>query len=101
MCLGRDPKGPRRIAELTPEEAYMLKKQQDLKLFVYSCKDIEQTFLTYIHFHAISEKEYVGALVALKLLKPDLPTETLAWLDFYSRLRVQDQNSSVDSSKNN
>jgi hypothetical protein len=27
MCLGRDPKGPRRIAELTPEEAYMLKKQ--------------------------------------------------------------------------
>ena len=26
MCLGRDTKGPRRIAELTTEEAYMLKK---------------------------------------------------------------------------
>jgi hypothetical protein len=88
MCLGRDPKGPRRIAELTPEEAYMLKKQQDLKLFVYSCKDIEQMFITYIHFQAITEKEYVDALVSLKLIKPDLSCESLAWLDFYSRLRV-------------
>ena len=41
MCLGRYTKGPRRIAELTPEEAYMLKKQQDLKLYVHSCKDIQ------------------------------------------------------------
>ncbi len=88
MCLGRDPKGPRRIAELTPEEAYMLKKQHDLKLYVHTCKDIEQVFLTYIQFHAITEKEYVQALVALRLLKPDKPSETVAWSEFYSRIRV-------------
>ena len=27
LCLGREPKGPQRFAELTPEEAYMLKRQ--------------------------------------------------------------------------
>lgn len=50
LCLGRDSKVPQRFAELSPEEAYMLKKQQDLRLFIYSCKDINQAFLINIHF---------------------------------------------------
>lgn len=41
FCLGRDTNIPQRFAELSPEEAYMLKKQQDLRIFIYSCKDIK------------------------------------------------------------
>ncbi len=99
LCLGRDPKGPRRIAELTSEEAYMLKKQQDLKLFVYSCKDVEQAFLTSLHFRSINENEFVETLVKMKLLKADSPTDTLAWLNFYSRLRIQEKLQGSDSKK--
>ena len=79
LCLSRESKVPRRIAELTSEEAYMLKRQQDLKLYIYSCKDLERAFLSHLHFNLITEKELCGILVSLKLLREDSPSDTLLW----------------------
>eukprot|EP00347_Sterkiella_histriomuscorum_P007621 403348212 len=88
VCLGREHKGPVRYAELSPEEAYMLKRQQDLKLFIYTCQDLEQAFITNLHFHSINETEFIEILVKLKLLREDNPKDTVVWNSFYGRFRV-------------
>lgn len=66
----------------------MLKKQQDLKLFVFSCQDLEHAFLSYLHFHSIKEDEFVEVLVKLKLLREDNPKDTLPWQNFYSKFKI-------------
>jgi len=79
ICLGRDHKGPLRFAELTHEEAYMIKRQQDLRLFIYSCEDFERAFHTNLTFQSVSEDEFIEVLTRLKLLKQDNPKETVIW----------------------
>ncbi|CDW78725.1 UNKNOWN [Stylonychia lemnae] len=95
ICLGREHKGPVRYAELSPEEAYMLKRQQDLKLFVFTCHDLESAFLTNLYFRSINEKEYLDILVKLKLLRADKPNETLLWQNFYCRFKIDATDSGV------
>ena len=88
ICLGRDSKGPQRFAEISPEEAYMLKKQQDLKLFVLTCEDLEKAFEPYLHFGSINEKEFIEVLIRLHLIREDNPDDTLVWNNFYSKFKI-------------
>lgn len=96
LCLGRDQSCPRKYAELSPEEAYMLKRQQDLKLYVYSCKDIEQAFFTNLQFNHINEREFLEGLVSLKLVRDERPRDSLEWQNFYHRLRVSEALQGLD-----
>lgn len=73
----------------------MLKRQQDLKLFVISCQEMEQAFTSNLHFHSITEDEFVETLVKLNLLREDRPKETLLWTNFYKRLKVDSTDTGV------
>lgn len=87
-CGGSEFRPPTRYAELSPEEAYMLKKQHDLRVFVLSCEDVKQAFLVNLHFGTITEDEFVETLVSLKLLRTDKPKRSLQWLKVYSKLKI-------------
>ena len=63
----------------------MLKKQQDLKLFVYTCEDLEHAFEPYLHFNNIKKDEFLEVLIKLRLIREDNPDDTLAWNNFYSK----------------
>jgi hypothetical protein len=62
-CLGREgPKNLRRFAELSPEEGYMVKRQQDLRIYLYSCHDLEKAFKSSLHFQNLTEDDFVETL---------------------------------------
>ena len=91
QCLGREsvPRGPRRFANLSPEEAYMIKRQQDLRLYVYSCQEFEKAFKSNLHFQNLREDDFVDTLQNLKLLRPDAPKSSLHWTQFYQRMKIE------------
>ena len=66
-----------------------------MRLFIFTCQDLEQAFQTNLHFHSITENEFIEVLVKLKLVREDSPRETLAWLNFYSRFKVDATESGV------
>ena len=66
----------------------MLKKQQDLKLFVLTCEDLEKAFEPYLHFNSINEKEFIEVLIRLHLIREDNPDDTLVWNNFYSKFKI-------------
>ena len=53
---------------------------------------LEQAFETHINFNSITEKELVRILQQLKLVRPDNPKETMTWLHFYSKIKVDESN---------
>ena len=59
-----------------------------MKLFIFTCNDLEQAFSTNLHFNSLSEKDLITVLKRMKLLREDKPTETVIWQNFYSRLKV-------------
>ena len=53
--------GPRYV-ELTAEEAYMVRKQQELKLHTLKCSTIEETFRDLLPYSHIAEEEFIERL---------------------------------------
>ncbi len=87
-CLTRDCRA-KNVVEISPEEAYMLKRQQDLRLYLFSAADLEVAFTEPIQKADLSERTLVTILVRHNLIRQDYPKNTVFWNNFYAKLRVQ------------
>jgi hypothetical protein len=80
---------------VTPEEAYMLKKQQGLQIHFIPCAKLknkfEQVVLSNVN-RDITNTEFCTILASLKLLKADLPRTDERWINFYKKFIVVDSN---------
>ena len=82
-------------AMVTPEEAYMLKKQQGLQIHFIPCAKLRSRFdqVTISNVHQdITHTEFCAILASLKLLKADLPRTDERWINFYKKFVIVDAN---------
>ena len=79
---------------VTPEEAYMIKKQQSLNIHFIPCQKLKVRFQTVCSNsinQSISQSEFCAILAASKLLRSDFPDIDNRWKEFYSKFIVMDQ----------
>ena len=79
---------------VSPEEAYMIKKQTALQIHFIPCNKIKNLFMQGVITHIdtdISPLDFCLKLTRLKLLKADLPRTDERWKRFYSKLVVVEE----------
>ena len=79
---------------VTPEEAYMIKKQQSLNIHLIPCQKLKSRFQfvgSDSTNQTIDQTEFCAILASCKLLKADFPDKDERWERFYSKFIVMDQ----------
>ena len=78
--------GGKRLIELTPEEAYIVRRQKDLNIHSLRCSRVYEVFQNIQHQTDISESQYKQILSQLCLI-PHIDAErSVFWQRFYSQL---------------
>ena len=83
---------------VSPEEAYMIRKQQTLNIHYIPCEKLKMRFEQTMARNSnqdLSHQEFCKLLVSQKLLRDDYPMEDERWANFYSKFIVVDENKAV------
>ena len=85
------PEGKTTNILVTPEEAFMIKKQSMLNIHYIPCEKLKTKFCTAFERNAtqdLSQGEFSHLLAKSKLLKDDFPMTDERWTRFYSKFIV-------------
>ena len=79
--------GGKRLIELTPEEAYIVRRQKDLNIHSLRCSRVYEVFQNIQHQTDISETQYKQILSQLSLIPHFDADRSVFWQRFYSQLQ--------------
>ena len=91
MFSSWQPEGKETNILVTPEEAFMIKKQSMLNIHYIPCDKLKSRFSTAFGRNTtqdLSQREFSTLLSKSKLLKDDFPMTDERWTRFYSKFVV-------------